>query len=748
MDSLLTKIEQQVKNDFERTNRILSFDEYLSMVSADPKLHVRGSAQYMVDMMDHFGRIESTGGATHFKVFDMDFGPDGGDTRYRVVAQNDVQQSIYRSLQNFTKEGLNNKLILLHGPNGSAKSSIVNCMIRGLEHYSETAQGALYKFNWIFPVEKVVKGSLGLASYTGAKKEIGESFAKLGEEDIAARISCELKDHPLLLLPAHARREYLGALAGDRSRASYSAAQHAHLPDYLSKGSLCHKCKMIFEALLTAYKGDLKRVLAHVQVERFYVSKRYRSAAVTIEPQLHVDAQARQVTMDKSLSFLPPSLQSISLYELQGDLIDANRGVVEYSDLLKRPVDTFKYLLIACEAGSVNVGPSIAFLDTVMIGSTNELQLDAFKEFPDFTSFKARIELIRVPYLLDFTEEKKIYDLHLSKFAGGKHVSPHATLAAAMWAVLTRLKKPNAIHYPPNLTNIVGSLTPVEKARLYDHAEMPANLSPEERKLLKASIRRLKDEYSSVPYYEGRLGASAREIKSILYDAAQNPEFPCLSPLGVLWELEEFIKRRVSEYDFLKQDVKDGYHDNSEFIATVRNEYLTILDQEVREAMGVFETRQYEEFLKKYIYNLSSLLKREKIKNSITGRMESPDMNLIEEFEGIVEAPSGSAEREAFRNNVISTIGAYALDHPNKPVDYRLVFPDFMKKLEDHYFNQQKSQMTKLGDAIQFWGTEKEDTTTDHYQLARQTIGSMVSRLGYCETCAKQAISFLIKQKY
>jgi predicted Ser/Thr protein kinase len=486
----------------------------------------------------------------------------------------------------------------------------------------------------------------------------------------------------------------------------------------------------------------------HVQVERFYISKRYRCGAVTIEPQLHVDASSRQITMDKNLAFLPPSLQGMSLYELSGDLVDGNRGIVEYADLLKRPVDTFKYLLTACESGSVNVGPSIAFMDTVLIGSTNELQLDAFKEFPDFTSFKARIELIRVPYLLEYGEEKKIYDINLSKIAGEKHVAPHSTFVAALWAVLSRLKKPNAIHYSPNLTNIVGALTPLEKSRLYDHGEMPPHLSPEERKILKAAIRKLHEEYSSVPYYEGRMGASAREIKGILHDAAQNFEFACLSPLAVLREIEEFIRRRSTEYEFLKQDVKDGYHDNSEFVNVAKAEYVSMIDQEVRESMGVFESRQYEEFLKKYIVNLSSLLKKEKIKNPITGKMEAPDQHLISEFEGIIEAPSGGAEREVFRNNVISSIGAYALDHPNQPVDYRFVFPEYMKKLEDHYFNQQKSQMRMLSDAIQFFGTEKEDRASDHHKLATQTIGTMVRSLGYCDACARQAILFLVKSKY
>jgi predicted Ser/Thr protein kinase len=737
MNDLLSKVEQDVKNEFEKTNRILAFDEYMALVAKDPRARARGSAQYMLDMMEHFGRVENEG-QTHFKLFDMNFASDDGESRMRVIAQNEVQTQIHRSLQKFVKEGVNNKLVLLHGPNGSAKSSIINCLMRGLEHYSETSEGALYRYNWIFPVEKYLKGGLGLASYSGAKKDV-TSFARINDDEIAARVTCELKDPPLLLLPRGARRELLSSL---------TKKGQAPLPDYLMKGSPCHKCKMIFEALLASYKGDLRKVLMHVQVERFYISKRYRCGAVTIEPQLHVDASSRQITMDKNLAFLPPSLQGMSLYELSGDLVDGNRGIVEYADLLKRPVDTFKYLLTACESGSVNVGPSIAFMDTVLIGSTNELQLDAFKEFPDFTSFKARIELIRVPYLLEYGEEKKIYDINLSKIAGEKHVAPHSTFVAALWAVLSRLKKPNAIHYPPNLTNIVGALTPLEKSRLYDHGEMPPHLSPEERKVLKAAIRKLHEEYSSVPYYEGRMGASAREIKGILHDAAQNAEFACLSPLAVLREIEEFIRRRSTEYEFLKQDVKDGYHDNSEFVNVARAEYIAIIDQEVRESMGVFESRQYEEFLKKYIVNLSSLLKKEKIKNPITGKMEAPDQHLISEFEGIIEAPSGGAEREVFRNNVISSIGAYALDHPNQPVDYRFVFPEYMKKLEDHYFNQQKSQMRMLSDNIQFFGTEKEDRSSDHYKLATQTIGTMVKSLGYCDGCARQAILFLVKSKY
>jgi serine protein kinase len=736
---VLSLIDSTVRKEFEANRRILSFDEYIALLGERPSEQLRGSAQYLADMLDHHGKEETESGATRFKIFDVNFDGIGP----KVVGQENVQTLIYRSLRTFSRQGINNKLILLHGPNGSAKSSIVHALMGGIEHYSQEPSGALYSLNWVFPVERYTKGNIGLNTYPTQPKETLTNYAKLSDEDMAARVPCDMRDHPLLMIPSDQRKGFLERLLGaERAQALWET-----MPSYLSHGDLCHRCRQIFDALLTAANGDLKKVMAHVQVERFYFSRRYRKGLVTIEPQLHVDAQYQLLAYNRLMSALPPSLQSLNLFALTGDLVDGNRGMIEYSDLLKRPVDSFKYLLGACETGSVNIGQSIAYLDTLMIGSTNEVQLDAFKEFPDFTSFKARIELIRVPYLLSASQEKQIYASQLPQVAGDKHVAPHVAWTAALWAVLTRLKRPNSINYPPNVSTLVSSLTPIEKARLYDTGEVPAHLSPEDKKLLRATIRRLREEYQNIPYYEGRMGASAREIKSILYDAAQNPEFPCLSPLAVLRETEEFVKR-ITEYEFLKQDIKDGYHDSSEFINVARIDYLNRIDREVRDSMGLYETTQWEDFLKKYVQQISLVLKKEKSKNPITGRMEDPDTSLIQEFEKIVGAPDSAAEKDTFRQNVISQIGVWSLDHPNQPVVYAKVFPEFWNRLEKHYFESQKSLLQKMSDALLVYHTDEHDPNSEGAKLALQTIGNMKNRLGYCENCAKEVITFLLKQRY
>ena len=104
------KINKSIKDEYENQNRILSFEEFLDQVRSDPARYLRSSAQYLADMMDSFGRD-----GKRFKLFNQDF----SDPRFRLIGQEQAQESIYQILKSFIREGVKNKLILLHGPNGS-----------------------------------------------------------------------------------------------------------------------------------------------------------------------------------------------------------------------------------------------------------------------------------------------------------------------------------------------------------------------------------------------------------------------------------------------------------------------------------------------------------------------------------------------------------------------------------------------------------------------------------------------------
>ena len=114
-------------------------------------------------------------------------------------------------------------------------------------------------------------------------------------------------------------------------------------------------------------------------------------------------------------------------------------------------------------------------LNAVMMGSANELHLDAFREHPEFASFRGRLDLIRVGYLRNYKEEQAIYDSHVAPQVR-RHVAPHATEMAAVFAVLTRMRKPNPDRYPRGLNVPLQSLTAVEKADVYAGESPPERL--------------------------------------------------------------------------------------------------------------------------------------------------------------------------------------------------------------------------------------------------------------------------------
>jgi predicted Ser/Thr protein kinase len=576
-----------------------------------------------------------------------------------------------------------------------------------------------------------------------------ESYAHLEGDAIDARLACPVKDHPLFLVPRPERRRMLERLCRPASGAEASERDFV-LSDYVADGDLCHFCQPIYGALLAANHGDWLKVLRHVQVERFYVSSRYQQAAVTVEPQLTADVAFRQITADRTLLSLPPVLHALSLHEAAGPLVAASRGILEYSDLLKRHPDTWKYLLGLGETGRVAVGGFLLHLDAVLVASANEQQLAAFREGApaEFQSWKGRMELVRVPYLRRSSVERRIYDQQITPATVGRHVAPHATEIAALWAVLTRLDRPQPELYPDPVRAMVAELSPLEKLRLYDGAEAPDRLGLAKARELKKHLEALYRENENTPRYEGRTGASARELKTALMNAAQSPHYRCLTPMAVVEELEAICRERAV-HDFLQQEPVDGYHDHEEFVRVAEAEVLDRLDEEIRDSMGLVTEGQYRELFGRYITQVSSWVKGEKVRNRVTGEYEKPDEGRMEEMERILMPER--EDRSSYRRSLISNIGAYRLDHPDEQgeIDFALVFPDLFRRLREHYYEERKRQLRLAKENLLRWLSDERGQVDEKTRReVERTIVTLRERHGYCEHCAEDAVRFLLRRRY
>lgn len=722
-------------NSSEPKNQILSFSEYMNIFEERSKQECRPTFLYLRDMVNYFGKDKNG----NYSLFIKE-----EDNSPAVYGQKKVQEQILQNLDNFKEEGLNNKFILLVGPNGSSKSSIVGRFMKGAEEYSKTNEGALYSFSWIFPIDHFTKGSLGIGSNRVDEKSHLGTYSKLEDKEISAILTSELKDHPLLLIPKKYRQEIIEKeLANDKDFLS------SVKKSYLYQGGLSKRNRMIYDALLKNYKGDHNEVLKHIRIERFQISKRYSTSAVTIEPQIHVDARMQQITMDKRLASLPPSLQSLNLYSLQGETILANRGILEFSDLLKRPLDAFKYLLMTMETGTLNLQGILTELDILFIGSSNEIHLAAFKQHPDFNSFKGRFNFIKVPYILDYREEQKIYNDQIEGLKSKGNFEPHALESLCLFVIMTRIRSPLAKHYGDSkISKIATSLSPLEKTLFYADKKIPERFNSEESQILLQNYDQVLNEFELDNLYQGKFGLSPRDIKNIIYKLSSRHKI--ITFVEVLDYLSRLITKK-NEYDFLNMTSQGDYHHPARFLEFIKSHLLDICDQEVRESLGLIDDRSYEEYIKNYIQTISATIKGEKVKNKITGKFEEPDHFFVKEFETSINLKE---DAKKFRSHLIASLGAYSLDNPGTNISYCEVFPDLVTRLQESFRNEQKGILEKVSsNLVYFEANQKQDKNdTPLNQEMENQINTIISNLKnkhkYSQDGAFSILKYLIKERY
>ena len=745
INDFIKRLNDQSVEAFKGQKRILSFQQYLELFCANPMRLGRNAAQYVLDVFDFFGtdKVNSIGGkATRWKLFDAPF--DNG--RDPLMGQEQLQFELHRHLERFAATGRADKLVLLHGPNGSAKSTALNLLIRALEHYSMLDDGSLFRFNWIFSDRTEGKDHIGFGPNRNDLPR--ETLAFIDEAQISCKLGSELREPPIFLVPVEHRAKLLDdLLAGDTGNALRTERLKGQ---YLREGILSAKNKQIFDALMNAHRGDWTKVIRHVQIERYFISKRYRTGAAAIEPQQAVDAGARPMTFEHGVA-LPPVLQGLQLVELMGELIEASGGIVEYSDFLKRNLELNKYLLSTVERGEVSLPGAVAELNSVMLGTCNEKQLSAFKGTPDFTSYKGRIELIRAPYLLEWSKEVVIYNAFIAEIRQTRHVAPHTAEVLALWAILTRLRRPDPGKYPSELAGVIRHLSPLDKAKLYDNGTVPDGLSTEEKRLLRAFVPQLRDEHRDTlaefegfvcAGYEGRRGASAREMQSLIAEASSDPARKFLSPLAIFSAMERLLRDK-SVYDFLRLEADEGYHDCEAFIEDVRGEYFRRVSVEVYDSMGLVEETEYDRRVDDYFKHVRAYVAGEKVQNPRTNQYEDPNVGILE---GLEKLMSLRESPDAFRRNLITKIAAYSLEHPKEKIDYHEIFADLFKNLRNSYYKEKSKPLIQLAQYVLVFNTDDASMIpASERPKVERTLKVMREKYNYSDESAREAINFVLK---
>lgn len=595
---LIAKIaRRQNLAEYQKKHWTGTFSEYLEIVAQNPKV-TRNAYQRVYDMILSFGTEEiiiHKEKFVRYKFFDDPI-EDGHDAIFGL-------EKPLMNLVNVLKSaalgyGTERRVLLLHGPVGSSKSTIARLLKKGLESYSQTDDGALYTFDW--------------------KED--------GPEGELHWVPCPMHEEPLHLIPPEYRADLLAELNAGRGPDDFQVRIVGELDPY---------CRQMFKERLERYGGDWTRVLEDIRVRRVLLSEQDRVGIGTFQPKDEKNQDATELTGDINYRKIAEygSDSDPRAFNFDGEFNIANRGIIEFIEVLKLDVAFLYDLLGASQEHKIKPKKfAQTDIDEVIVGHTNEPEYRKLQSNEFMEALRDRTVKIDVPYVTKLSDEIKIYEKdYNSRRVTGKRIAPHTLEVAAMWAILTRLEEPKN-----------AGLTLMQKLKLYNGKTLPG--------FTEDNIKELKEEAER----EGMLGISPRYVQDKISNAlVAHAEERSVNPFMVLNELESGLRHHSL---INNEEVRKHY---KHLLAVVKEEYEDVVKNEVQRAIAADE-EALTRLCGNYIDNVKAYTQREKVKNKYTGQPEEPDERLMRSIEEKIDIPE--SRKDDFRREIMNYIGALALD--------------------------------------------------------------------------------------
>ena len=561
--------------DYQKKHWHGSFADYLELAREDPRV-VRNAYQRVYDMILSHGTEEiflHKEKGLRYRFFDDPV--DGG--RDAIFGLERTLMSLVNILKSAAHGyGTERRVLLLHGPVGSSKSTIVRLIKKGVEHYSRSDSGAIYTYQW--------------------REE--------GVDGRDAWADCPMHEEPLHLVPVEHRAAVLADLFGTEHE-GYEPA----IP-----GDLCPFCRQMFNERMARSDGDWSRVLDDIRVRRLILSEQDRVGIGTFQPKDEKNQDATELTGDINYRKIAEygTESDPRAFNFDGEFNIANRGVIEFIEVLKLDVAFLYDLLGASQEHKIKPKKfAQTDIDEVIIGHTNEPEYKKLQSNEFMEALRDRTVKIDVPYVTKLSDEVQIYEKDYNgRKVRGKKIAPHTLEVAAMWAVLTRLEEPKN-----------AGLTLLQKLKLYNGKTLPG--------FTEDNIKELREEAER----EGMHGISPRYVQDKISNAlVAHAGERSVNPFMVLNELESGLKHHSL---INSEDVRKHY---KHLLSVVKEEYEDIVKNEVQRAIAADEDA-LARLCGNYIDNVKAYTQREKVRNKYTGQTEEPDERLMRSIEEKIDIP-------------------------------------------------------------------------------------------------------------
>ncbi|MCA1693435.1 MAG: serine protein kinase [Actinobacteria bacterium] len=583
--------------DYQKKHWHGTFAEYLDIVRREPRV-TRTAYQRVYDMILSHGTEETVVNKEKLTQYKFFQDPVNGGQDAIFGLEKTLTSLVNILMSAAQRYGTERRVLLLHGPVGSSKSTIARLLKKGLEAYSRSDDGALYTYGW--------------------REE--------GLDGTDAYADCPMHEEPLHLIPVENRPSVLEQVNADAE---------AHGFHVTVEGDLCPFCRQMYNERMAKYDGDWARVLGDIRVRRLILSEQDRVGIGTFQPKDEKNQDATELTGDINYRKIAEygTESDPRAFNFDGEFNIANRGIIEFIEVLKLDVAFLYDLLGASQEHKIKPKKfAQTDIDEVILGHTNEPEYKKLQSNEFMEALRDRTVKIDVPYVTRLSDEIQIYEKDYNgRKVRGKRIAPHTLEVAAMWAVLTRLEEPKN-----------AGLTLLQKLKLYNGKTLPG--------FTEDNIKELREEAER----EGMHGISPRYVQDKISNALVGyPEARSVNPFMVLNELEAGLKHHsLINNDEIRKHYKH-------LLTVVKEEYEDIVKNEVQRAIAADEDALMR-LCGNYIDNVKAYTQREKVKNKYTGQTEEPDERLMRSIEEKIDIPE--SRKDDFRREIMNYIGALALD--------------------------------------------------------------------------------------
>lgn len=597
---VITSLYRKIKE--REYSQPLPFQEFMNFAADNPHIVFRNIFQRLYDMIkshvgDGIDEYPDDPESIKYVYYDCNsLLVEGAD--HPFFADRLFANRLMNLINSFRQGIPQNRIYIFEGPHGCGKSTFLNNLLMKFELYARTAAGSAYEIAW-----RLDKKDLGVVTEQDAHALISQLRFLADSSTLVPHrsqreqilhmphkeyleISCPSHDNPILLIPKAYRREVLEELISDEEFKQKLFTEKQF--EWVFRDSCCTICMSLYQILLDIL-GSPAKVFSMVYAKRYEFNRRVGQGISVFNPGDRI-TRGHVLTNEMLQNQINALVRDSNRVKyIFSRYANTNNGIFALMDVKDHNKERFANLHGIISEGVHKVEEEIEEdVNSLFLALMNPEDLD---NIGDTHSFIDRITFIKIPYILDYNTEVKIYT---NVFGDKLEFSflPRVLHNFAKVVISTRMKEQSEglrewIDTPDRYRLYCDKNLQLLKMDIYA-GFIPPWLSQEDRKRFTAKRRKAVIGDSEI---EGTKGFSGRDSLMILNEF--HATYAKTGKLITMAMLYNFFRERRTD---LLNAIPAG------FLDSLVNSYNYTVLQEVKESLYYYNEERISRDVQNYLF--------------------------------------------------------------------------------------------------------------------------------------------------